>query len=41
MEYQDLRDFLNSLEKQGELKRVALEDDPYLELTEIADRDTH
>jgi len=38
MEYQDLRDFLNFLEREGELKRVSLEVDPYLEMTEIADR---
>ncbi|NNJ72899.1 MAG: UbiD family decarboxylase, partial [Enterobacterales bacterium] len=38
MEYQDLRDFLNFLESEGELKRVSLEVDPYLEMTEIADR---
>ena len=38
MEYQDLRDFLSFLEDQGELKRISLEVDPYLEMTEIADR---
>ncbi len=38
MKYHDLRDFLPLLEKQGELKRITLPVDPYLEMTEIADR---
>ncbi len=38
MKYHDLRDFLTLLEKQGELKRITLPVDPYLEMTEIADR---
>jgi len=38
MIYHDLRDFITQLEKMGELKRVAIEVDPKLELTEIADR---
>jgi len=38
MKYKDLRDFLAQLEKQGELKRVAVEVDPNLEMTEICDR---
>ncbi|HEV2211778.1 MAG TPA: UbiD family decarboxylase domain-containing protein, partial [Gammaproteobacteria bacterium] len=38
MKYNDLRDFIAQLEKQGELKRVAAEVDPYLEMTEICDR---
>ena len=38
MKYKDLRDFLVQLEKQGELKRVAVEVDPHLEMTEICDR---
>jgi 4-hydroxy-3-polyprenylbenzoate decarboxylase len=38
MEYKDLRDFINKLEKMGELKRIAVEVDPYLEVTEICDR---
>jgi 4-hydroxy-3-polyprenylbenzoate decarboxylase len=38
MKYKDLRDFINQLEKQGELKRIAVEVDPYLEMTEICDR---
>ena len=38
MKYRDLRDFINQLEQLGELKRVRLEVDPYLEMTEICDR---
>jgi len=38
MKYQDLRDFIAQLEQQGELKRVSVEVDPYLEITEICDR---
>ncbi|MEA3588045.1 4-hydroxy-3-polyprenylbenzoate decarboxylase [Pseudidiomarina sp. 1APP75-27a] len=38
MKYQDLRDFMALLEARGELKRIQLEVDPYLEMTEIADR---
>lgn len=38
MKYRDLRDFLSLLEQRGELKRIALPIDPYLEMTEIADR---
>ncbi len=38
MHYQDLRDFIAQLEQRGELKRIALEVDPYLEITEICDR---
>ncbi|MEJ2575240.1 MAG: 4-hydroxy-3-polyprenylbenzoate decarboxylase [Gammaproteobacteria bacterium] len=38
MKYRDLRDFLALLEDRGELKRVAAEVDPYLEMTEICDR---
>ena len=34
MKYHDLRDFLALLEKQGELKRITLPVDPYLEMTE-------
>jgi 4-hydroxy-3-polyprenylbenzoate decarboxylase len=33
-----LRDFLHTLEKKGELKRVSTEVDPILEITEISDR---
>ncbi|HKK22145.1 MAG TPA: 3-octaprenyl-4-hydroxybenzoate decarboxylase, partial [Pseudohaliea sp.] len=36
--YADLRDFIDALEKQGELKRIDIEVDPRLEMTEIADR---
>jgi len=38
MQYEDLRDFLDHLERQEQLKRVHVEVDPYLEITEIADR---
>ncbi len=38
MEYKDLRDFIKQLEKLGELKRIAVEVDPHLEITEICDR---
>jgi len=36
--YRDLRDFIAQLESRGELKRVAAEVDPRLEMTEICDR---
>ena len=38
MKYKDLRDFIQQLEKQGELKRINVEVDPYLEMTVICDR---
>ena len=38
MKYRDLRDFIAQLEARGELKRISQEIDPYLEMTEIADR---
>ncbi len=38
MRYNDLRDFLAQLERQGELKRIAIEVSPRLEMTEICDR---
>ena len=38
MAYSDLRDFIAALEKHKELKRVSLEVDPILEITEFADR---
>ncbi len=38
MIYRDLRDFIVQLEKMGELKRISVEVDPKLEMTEIADR---
>jgi 4-hydroxy-3-polyprenylbenzoate decarboxylase len=34
----DLRDFIELLEQQGELKRIQTPVDPYLEITEISDR---
>jgi 4-hydroxy-3-polyprenylbenzoate decarboxylase len=36
--YRDLRDFLRTLEKEGELKKISAEVDPILEITEITDR---
>lgn len=38
MAYDDLRAFIRVLETQGELKRIPFEVDPYLEITEFADR---
>ncbi len=38
MKYADLRDFLARLETLGELKRIGVEVDPRLEMTEICDR---
>ncbi|MDA0190649.1 MAG: 4-hydroxy-3-polyprenylbenzoate decarboxylase [Proteobacteria bacterium] len=38
MKYNDLRDFIAQLEKTGELRRVGVEVDPRLEMTEICDR---
>jgi len=38
VKYKDLRDFIAQLEKQGELKRITVTVDPYLEMTEICDR---
>jgi 4-hydroxy-3-polyprenylbenzoate decarboxylase len=38
MPFADLRDFIRALEKNGELKRIAIEVDPYLEITDFADR---
>ena len=38
MAYADLRDFLGQLERRGELKRIAAEVSPRLEMTEICDR---
>ncbi len=38
MKYKDLRDFIKQLEIQGELKRITIPVDPYLEMTEICDR---
>lgn len=36
--YKDLRDFISLLEQRGELKRIGIEIDPHLEMTEICDR---
>jgi 4-hydroxy-3-polyprenylbenzoate decarboxylase len=36
--YKDLRDWIHTLEKQGELKRIREEVSPELEITEITDR---
>lgn len=38
MSYRDLRDFIAGLERSGELKRISVEVDPRLEMTEICDR---
>jgi 4-hydroxy-3-polyprenylbenzoate decarboxylase len=38
MYYQDLRDFIANLEQLGQLKRIGLEVNPDLEITEICDR---
>ena len=38
MPFKDLRDFIDLLEKEGELKRIKTEVSPYLEITEISDR---
>ncbi len=38
MTFKDLNEFIEHLEKKGELKRVSVEVDPVLEATEIADR---
>ena len=40
MAYRDLREFIQRLEKEGELKRISTEVDPVLEITEITDRVT-
>jgi len=38
MKYKDLRDFIQHLENDGELKRIHHEIDPKLEMTEVCDR---
>jgi len=38
MSFKDLREFIDLLEQEGELKRIQTEVDPYLEVTEISDR---
>ena len=39
MAYESLREFVQKLDAAGELKRIAVEVDPVLEITEIADRE--
>jgi 4-hydroxy-3-polyprenylbenzoate decarboxylase len=36
--YKDLREFIDALEQQGDLARIAVEVDPRLEMTEVCDR---
>jgi 4-hydroxy-3-polyprenylbenzoate decarboxylase len=36
--FKDLQDFLRFLEKKGDLKRIKVEVDPHLEITEIVTR---
>ncbi len=38
MRYKDLRDFIDDLERRGELRRIGVEVDPHLEMTEVCDR---
>src|SRR5271157_1778084 len=38
MAFRDLRDYLDALEKAGELRRIGVPVSPILEITEIADR---
>lgn len=38
MKYADLRDFIAQLEARDELRRIRIEIDPYLEITEVCDR---
>ena len=38
MAYRDLRDFIEQLEKMGELKRVSAAVSPHLEMTALCDR---
>ncbi|GIV11904.1 MAG: hypothetical protein KatS3mg021_0186 [Fimbriimonadales bacterium] len=38
MAYRDFQDFLLRLEQENELRRVRYPLDPYLEITEVADR---
>src|SRR5690606_26496722 len=38
MAYRDLRDFLGQLEARGDLRRIGVEIDPRLEMTELCDR---
>src|SRR2546428_8128788 len=39
MAYDSLRDFVRKLDAAGELKRIPIEVDPVLEITEVADRE--
>ena len=38
MAYKDLQDYMAAIEAMGQLKRISIEVDPQLEITEIADR---
>jgi 4-hydroxy-3-polyprenylbenzoate decarboxylase len=38
MALNDLREFISALDRSGELRRISIEVDPYLEITEFADR---
>ena len=38
MKYRDLRDFVDQLERMGELRRVTQAVSPHLEMTALADR---
>ena len=38
MEYRDLRDFIDQLEREGDLKRISRPISTVLEITEISDR---
>jgi len=38
MSFKNLKEFIDELENAGELKRISTEVDPFLEITEIADR---
>ncbi len=38
MAYRDLQSFIRDLDEKGQLKRIAAEVDPVLEITAIADR---
>ena len=40
MAYNDLRDFIDALEKRGMLKRIKTEVSPELEISEIVDRNS-
>ena len=38
MRFRDLREYIAFLEQRGELRRISTSVDPYLEITEVADR---